>query len=152
MTPFQPREAKTVANPFTMPRTPPLDYKTATMHQHNLHIYPRDAPLPERPSSGARRHRRRGGPFPDGRPAWFRQPWRPHLVATTGEFVGTVRFLFMAYSGHLMILDQTEAPAAPPPGFLKTVYIGYCYGFSLLVTSWAFFRISGGQFNPAVCC
>jgi hypothetical protein len=72
-----------------------------------------------------------------------------HLVAATGEFVGTFLFLFMGYAGHMMIVDQSAASTSMP-GFLQTVAIAYAYGFSLLVTAWAFYRISGGLFNPAV--
>lgn len=31
------------------------------------------------------------------------------------------------------------------------VFISLGYGFSLLVNVWCFYRVSGGQFNPAVC-
>lgn len=31
------------------------------------------------------------------------------------------------------------------------VFISLGYGFSLLVTAWGWYRISGGLFNPAVC-
>lgn len=31
------------------------------------------------------------------------------------------------------------------------VWIAMSYGFALLVNAWAFYRISGGLFNPAVC-
>ncbi|KAK8136413.1 aquaporin rerated protein [Apiospora sp. TS-2023a] len=77
-----------------------------------------------------------------------------HVVAATGEFVGTFMFLFMGYSGHLMILDQAAAGgssvASLSLGFLSTMAVGFTYGFSLLVSVWAFYRISGGLFNPAV--
>ncbi len=70
-----------------------------------------------------------------------------HLVAATGEFVGTFMFLFFAYATQLMVLVQTT-PSTPPA--MQTVYVSLGYGFSLLVTVWAFYRISGGLFNPAV--
>lgn len=72
-----------------------------------------------------------------------------HLVAATGEFVGTFLFLFMAYAGHMMILDPSAASTSTP-GFLQTLATASVYGFSLLVTAWAFYRISGGLFNPSV--
>ncbi|EMR70199.1 putative aquaporin protein [Eutypa lata UCREL1] len=70
-----------------------------------------------------------------------------HFVAATGEFVGTFMFLFFAYATQLMVLDQTSSVAPPA---METVYVSLGYGFSLLVTVWAFYRISGGLFNPAV--
>ncbi|KAI1367277.1 aquaporin-like protein [Xylaria arbuscula] len=59
------------------------------------------------------------------------------FVAATGEFVGTFWFLFFGYAGHLMVLDETATT-------------GNLDGFSLLVTVWSMYRISGGFFNPAV--
>ncbi|KAK6834536.1 hypothetical protein PG987_009230, partial [Apiospora arundinis] len=80
--------------------------------------------------------------------------FQQHVVAATGEFVGTFMFLFMGYSGHLMILDQVSTDrnsvANSSLGFLQTMAVGFTYGFSLLVSVWAFYRISGGLFNPAV--
>jgi len=55
----------------------------------------------------------------------------------------------MGYAGHMMIIDQS-ATSTITPGILQTVFVGYAYGFALLVTAWAFYRISGGLFNPAV--
>ncbi|KAI0153957.1 aquaporin-like protein [Pestalotiopsis sp. NC0098] len=97
----------------------------------------------------------------DGRGRRPNEPWhlntlQRHLVAASGEFVGTFFFLFFGYAGHLMIIDQVDVDlnrtAAPigTPGILQTVFVGYAYGFSLLVTVLAFYRISGGLFNPAV--
>ncbi|KAK6948415.1 hypothetical protein Daesc_010181 [Daldinia eschscholtzii] len=89
-------------------------------------------------------HPRRSQP----RQSQFRHlnPFEQHLVAATGEFVGTFFFLFFGYAGHLMVLDQGAATS----GASKVIYISLAYGFSLLVTVWAFYRISGGLFNPAV--
>ncbi|KAI1482596.1 hypothetical protein K445DRAFT_333038 [Daldinia sp. EC12] len=89
-------------------------------------------------------HPRRSQP----RQSHFRHlnPFEQHLVAATGEFVGTFFFLFFGYAGHLMVLDQGAATS----GASKVIYISLAYGFSLLVTVWAFYRISGGLFNPAV--
>lgn len=77
-----------------------------------------------------------------------RPPWKQHFVATLGEFVGTFQFLFFAYTTHLMIINL--AATSPTPKLLQVVFIGYGYGFSLLVNVWAFYRISGGAFNPSV--
>ncbi|KAK8085782.1 aquaporin rerated protein [Apiospora hydei] len=77
-----------------------------------------------------------------------RAPWKQHFVATLGEFVGTFQFLFFGNATHLMIIDL--AAQSPTPKLLQVVFIGYGYGFSLLVNAWAFYRISGGLFNPAI--
>jgi len=75
-----------------------------------------------------------------------------HFVASSGEFVGTFMFLFFAFAAHLMIADQasdtaTENRAASSQ---TVVFISLAYGFSLLVTVWGWYRVSGGLFNPAV--
>ena len=78
-------------------------------------------------------------------------PIQQHLVAASGEFVGTFFFLWLSYAGHLMAVSQEAAPA-PAGGHssMTILIIALVYSFSLLVNVWAFFRISGGLFNPAV--
>ena len=74
-----------------------------------------------------------------------------HLVAASGEFVGTFLFLYFAYAGNVVAVLQE--PISGPNGSLANntvMYIAMAYGFSLLVNVWAFYRISGGLFNPAV--
>ena len=79
---------------------------------------------------------------------------RAEVIALIGEFVGTFMFLFMAFSA-----TQVANAAAPPtenntlsqfPNSSNLLYISLAFGFSLAVNVWAFFRISGGLFNPAV--
>ena len=75
-----------------------------------------------------------------------------HMIAASGEFVGTFFFLWMAYSGQLMVLGQVGSVAIVGGTSSETiVLVAIVYGFSLLVNAWAFYRISGGLFNPAVC-
>ncbi|KAK0861862.1 hypothetical protein LTR87_016801 [Friedmanniomyces endolithicus] len=76
-----------------------------------------------------------------------------HLVAMSGEFVGTFMFLFLAYCGHTMAVDQAPRDGTGPNGTKSAstvIYISLSYGFALLVTVWTMYRISGGLFNPAV--
>lgn len=74
-----------------------------------------------------------------------------HLVAASGEFVGTFFFLWMAYSGQLTVLNQYSSLAVAGGASSETVvFIALVYALSLLVNAWAFYRISGGLFNPAV--
>lgn len=74
-----------------------------------------------------------------------------HLVAASGEFVGTFFFLWMSYSAGIMIVDQKSSTALTGGTSTETVvYVSLVYGFSLLVNAWAHYRISGGLFNPAV--
>ena len=80
---------------------------------------------------------------------------RNHFIAMCGEFVGTVLFLFFALSGTQVAnsinssagLSIAETGSNPQ----QLQYIALCFGFSLAVNAWVFFRISGGLFNPAVC-
>ncbi|KAJ4383650.1 Aquaporin-1 [Didymella sp. IMI 355093] len=79
---------------------------------------------------------------------------RNHFIAMCGEYVGTVLFLWFALSGTQVANSipstggQTVAEAGSNPQQLQ--YIALCFGFSLAVNAWVFFRISGGLFNPAV--
>jgi len=79
---------------------------------------------------------------------------RNHFIAMCGEFVGTVLFLYFALSGAqvansiLSSAGKSVEETGPNPQQLQ--YIALCFGFSLAVNAWVFFRISGGLFNPAV--
>jgi len=70
-----------------------------------------------------------------------------HIIAMVGEFVGTTLFLWFAFAG-TQACYTTGGGAANNPN--QIVLTSLAFGFSLLVTVWAFYRISGGLFNPAV--
>jgi aquaporin related protein len=76
-----------------------------------------------------------------------------HFVAATGEFVGTFMFLYFAFACQIMLNTQGSETSVQNngPSSQTMVFVALVYGFSLLVNVWAFFRISGGLFNPAVC-
>ena len=76
-----------------------------------------------------------------------------HVVACAGEFVGTFLFLLFAFGGTNVVntapavgANAVDLQANPA----KLLYISLCFGMSLAVNAWVFFRISGGLFNPAV--
>lgn len=72
------------------------------------------------------------------------------FVAGVAEFVGTFLFLFFALGGTSAVNtagDPNEVLASNPA---KLLYICMCFGFSLAVTVWMFYRVSGGLFNPVV--
>jgi aquaporin rerated protein, other eukaryote len=99
---------------------------------------------------------------------------RNHFIAMVGEFVGTFFFLyapqwinsasssnlkihrFFAFAGTQVAntpqtttgSQSTDLPQGPDPSQL--LYISLCFGFSLAVNAWVFYRISGGLFNPVV--
>lgn len=75
-----------------------------------------------------------------------------HFIAMMGEFAGTFLFLLFALGGTNVVnaapeQGQPESLAANPA---KLLFISLCFGMSLAVNAWVFFRISGGLFNPAV--
>ena len=80
--------------------------------------------------------------------------FRSHFVAMAGEFVGTFLFLFFAFSGTQVANTQAKSSASnttsQPANPAQLLYVSLCFGFSLAVNAWVFFRISGGLFNPAV--
>ena len=78
---------------------------------------------------------------------------RNHFIAMCGEFAGTFLFLFFAFSGTQVANSETQGSAttiAQGSNPAQLLYISLCFGFSLAVTAWVFFRISGGLFNPSV--
>lgn len=74
-----------------------------------------------------------------------------HIIAAIAEFVGTFMFLFLAFAGHLMAISQAPVTVKGAMDNQTVIIIGLAYAISLLVNVWAFYRISGGLFNPAVC-
>ena len=75
-----------------------------------------------------------------------------HFIAMMAEFAGTFMFLLFAFGGTNVV---NAAPADDQPAELsanpaKILFISLCFGMSLAVNAWVFFRISGGLFNPAV--
>jgi len=78
---------------------------------------------------------------------------RGHVVAASGELLGTTLFLFYAFATHLMAVTQAhEKKHSNHDGLASQtiVFISLGYGFSLLVNAWIFYRVCGGLFNPAV--
>lgn len=82
---------------------------------------------------------------------------RGHVVAVIGEFLGTIVFLVLAFAG----VETASASSNKNQGSgvstaIKShtpeqlLYIALAAGFSLAITAWTFFRISGGLFNPVV--
>lgn len=96
---------------------------------------------------------RRGNPPPfqdteqGGEDGAMSKGMRGHFVAMTGEFIGTVMFLYFAFGATQIannVIPPTEASLD------RLLFISLAFGFSLAVTAWVFYRVSGGLFNPAV--
>lgn len=62
---------------------------------------------------------------------------KDHFVAMSGEFVGTIMFLFFAFSG-TQIANNVTPPSEP--SLDRLVFISLSFGFSLAVTAWVFYR------------
>ncbi|KAF1955286.1 aquaporin [Byssothecium circinans] len=75
-----------------------------------------------------------------------------HFIAATGEFAGTFMFLYFSFMCQVMLTTQASDVSTTNGGKSSqtNIFTALIYGFSLLVNVWAFYRISGGLFNPAV--
>ena len=75
---------------------------------------------------------------------------RFNLLCMLGEFIGTFLFLFFSFAGTQ--ISNTPAPApGSDPNTSNLLFASLSFGFALTVNVWAFFRVTGGLFNPAVC-
>ena len=98
-----------------------------------------------RPKGNAHDVERQRDPNDDG--GYLSKDVRGHLVAMSGEFVGTIMFLYFAFAGTQIANNLTPTTQ---PNLNQLLFISLSFGFSLAVTAWVFYRISGGLFNPAV--
>lgn len=74
---------------------------------------------------------------------------RNNVVAVIGEFVGTFLFLFWSFVGTQ--ISNTPKPADGSfPNTSNLLFAALAFGFSLTVNVWAFYRVTGGLFNPSV--
>ncbi|KAL4943108.1 hypothetical protein BDV06DRAFT_190690 [Aspergillus oleicola] len=74
---------------------------------------------------------------------------RNNVIAVAGEFVGTFLFLFFSFAG-TQVANTPKPVDGAPPNTDALLYSALSFGFSLVVNIWAFYRITGGLFNPAV--
>lgn len=82
---------------------------------------------------------------------------RGHVVATIGEFLGTLILFFLIYGGAQTASATSNkqqgadvSTATPLFSPSQVMYVALSVGFAIVVTAWNFFRISGGLFNPVV--
>jgi aquaporin related protein len=75
---------------------------------------------------------------------------RNNVVAVIGEFVGTFLFLFWSFVG-TQIANTPKPRDGAPPNTSALLFASLAFGFSLTVNVWAFYRVTGGLFNPSVC-
>ncbi|AET38276.1 uncharacterized protein Ecym_2557 [Eremothecium cymbalariae DBVPG len=74
---------------------------------------------------------------------------RNHLIAALGEFFGTFIFLWPAFVIAQIANNDisVDGPGSHPP---QLMMIALGFGFSVLVAVFIFYRVSGGNLNPAV--
>ncbi|KAK4702543.1 hypothetical protein P7C70_g3682, partial [Phenoliferia sp. Uapishka_3] len=89
---------------------------------------------------------------PQSAPAAHDHPLQNDLTAAIGEFVGTFFFLYMAFVATQSALSRKTADLNGTVGIDNStvLYVAFSFGFSLVVSVWVFFRISGAALNPAV--
>lgn len=58
-------------------------------------------------------------------------------------------FLFFAFTG-TAVAKIPAVEGSTDISIPAQTYIALCFGFSLMVNVWVFYRVSGGLFNPAV--
>jgi aquaporin rerated protein, other eukaryote len=74
---------------------------------------------------------------------------RNNIIAMMGEFVGTFLFLFFSFVG-AQISNTPMPPKNAGPNTSNLLYVSLAFGLSLMVNVWAFYRVTGGMFNPSV--
>ncbi|GMF72585.1 unnamed protein product [Aspergillus oryzae] len=74
---------------------------------------------------------------------------RNNVIAVIGEFVGTFLFLFFSFAG-TQVSNTPKPVDGAPPNTANLLYSALSFGFSLMVNVWAFYRVTGGLFNPAI--
>src|SRR5262249_6075918 len=74
---------------------------------------------------------------------------RNNIIAMIGEYVGTFLFLFFSFIG-AQISNTPNPPKAAGPNTSNLLFVALTFGFSLTVNVWAFYRVTGGLFNPSV--
>ncbi|KAL2166112.1 hypothetical protein VTG60DRAFT_3273 [Thermothelomyces hinnuleus] len=93
---------------------------------------------------------------PSGRLPMLTRPLtaRNSIVAALGEFVGTFLFLFFSFAGTQIANTPPPTPSAgsdtPLPNTSNLMFIALAFGLSLMANVWAFYRVTGGLFNPVV--
>ncbi|KAF9202920.1 hypothetical protein BGZ59_001913, partial [Podila verticillata] len=80
----------------------------------------------------------------DNRPMADKNTARNWGIQTLAEFVGTAMYMYLAIGGADAVTRGSVTQGAASLGD------AFAFGIGLVVTAWAFFRISGSHFNPAI--
>ncbi|KAF4817436.1 Aquaporin-2 [Colletotrichum siamense] len=74
---------------------------------------------------------------------------RNKIVSGLGEFCGTFLFLFFSFAG-TQVANVVAAASASEDTLTVILFVALSFGVSLTANVWAFYRVSGGLFNPVV--
>jgi aquaporin related protein len=163
--PLHKKDAENSTAAPSIPTTASIEPKEGHEHApHNGHDYRPQSDHSHNPrSEHSRRHHYRDNARArkNALSKWMSNKWRNELVATVAEFCGTYMFLFFAFGGTQVantaalyadasVAGQDNNSLTQAPNTSVLLYISLIFGFSLMVTVWVFFRVSGGLFNPAV--
>jgi aquaporin related protein len=82
-------------------------------------------------------------------------PIRNRSIAMFSEFVGTFLFMLIGLGGNSTVINAPAKAVQYGGGDMmadpaKIIFVATVWGMAVTVNAWAFFRISGGLFNPAV--
>ncbi|KAF6806745.1 aquaporin [Colletotrichum sojae] len=82
----------------------------------------------------------------------IRDTTRNKIVSVLGEFIGTFLFLFFAFAGTQVANTAAPSTNSDPnlPNLAVIIFVSLSFGVSLTANVWAFYRVSGGLFNPVV--
>ncbi|KAF9377945.1 hypothetical protein CPC16_011556, partial [Podila verticillata] len=70
---------------------------------------------------------------------------RNWAIQSLAEYIGTAMFLYLAVGGANAVTSGVVKGSA-----LSSLGTAFSFGIGPVVTAWAFFRISGSRFNPAI--
>ncbi|KAI8265997.1 Aquaporin-2 [Colletotrichum sp. SAR11_239] len=74
---------------------------------------------------------------------------RNKIVSGLGEFCGTFLFLFFSFAG-TQVANVVAAASASEDTLTVILFVALSFGVSLTANVWAFYRVSGGLFNPVL--
>lgn len=72
------------------------------------------------------------------------------VAAALLELIGTTFFLLFGLGGIQAATAENLSSTHPSSSVEQVLYIATSMGFSLLVSAWLFFRVTGGLFNPNI--
>ncbi|KAJ7116578.1 aquaporin-like protein [Mycena epipterygia] len=75
---------------------------------------------------------------------------REDFIAASLELVGTTFFLLLGLGGIQAVAAEKQSSVSDVTNVEQALYISTCMGFSLVVSAWSFFRITGSLFNPCI--